>query len=163
MNCEAEQRVHLVLGGAAAGLAGRVVEDPVLGHVQALAHGHVAQRHVVLLGAGQVLEQVAELVGLDDPQVDADARVRSQPDAGRRCCPGLLDQVELGRGPGQRERIGRGGDHVEVLDRVGHPPGRPRQLDIDRGRVLAQRRHQRLADGERPAQHDPGGPLAGPV
>jgi hypothetical protein len=49
---EAQQRIHLMLAGAAVGLAGGVVEDPVLGHVQPLAHSRLAQRHVVLLGAG---------------------------------------------------------------------------------------------------------------
>ena len=73
---EPERRVDLLLGRAAHRLAGRVVEDPVLGDVQAAAHGRLAQRHVVRLGAREVLEDVAELVGLDDPQVDLHARVR---------------------------------------------------------------------------------------
>ncbi len=158
---EPEQRVHLLLGRAAVGLAGRVVEDPVLGDVQALAHGRVAQRHVVLLGAGQVLQQVPELVGLDDPQVDVDPGVGTQPHACRRRRARVLDEVERGRRARQRQRIGGGGDHVEVLDGVGHPPGRAGQLHLDRGGVLAQRRHQRLAGSERLVEDDPCGPLAG--
>ena len=42
-------------------------------------HGRLAQRHVVRLGAGEVLEHVAELVGLDDLQVDLHARVGDRP------------------------------------------------------------------------------------
>ncbi len=108
-----------------------------------------------------MLEQVAELVGLDDPQVDRDPGVGAQPDAARRRRACLLDEVELGGGAGQRERIGRGGDHVEVLDGVGHAPRRPRELDLLGGGVGAQRRDQRLADRERAAEHDAGRPLAG--
>ena len=37
--------------------------------------------HVVRLGAGEVLQQVAELVGRDDAQVDLHARVRARPRA----------------------------------------------------------------------------------
>ena len=93
---QAEQRVHLGLGGAPMGLAGGVVEQAVLGHVQALAHGGVAQRHVVLLGAGQVLEQVAELVGGDDSQVDPDAGVGAQADAGLGGRGGWFCEIERG-------------------------------------------------------------------
>ncbi len=77
---QAQQGVHLLLGGAAVGLAGGVVQHAVLRDVQTLADGPVAQRHVVLLGAGQVLEQVAELVALDGPQIDPQAGVRAQAD-----------------------------------------------------------------------------------
>ena len=45
---QAEALVDLLLGRAAVRLAGRVVEDPVLGDVQPAAHGRLAQRHVVL-------------------------------------------------------------------------------------------------------------------
>ena len=62
--------------------------DPVLGDREALLHGALAQLHVVLLGAGEVLQQVPELGRRHDPQVDADpgvgadvaaARCRSRP------------------------------------------------------------------------------------
>src|ERR1700749_844721 len=45
------------------------------------------------------------------------------------------DELQGGGGGGQRERIVCGGDHVEVLDRVGHPSRRPGQLDPLGGRV----------------------------
>ena len=67
---QAEQRVDLLLGLEAVRLAGRVLEDAVLGDVQPLAHRHLAERRVVVLGAGEVLEQVAERLGRDDPQID---------------------------------------------------------------------------------------------
>ena len=58
---EAEPLVDLLLGRARARFAGGVVEDPVLGDVQAAAHGGLAQRGVVRARAGEVLQQVAEL------------------------------------------------------------------------------------------------------
>ena len=67
----AQQRVDLGLGGATVSLSGGVVKHAVLGDMQPLAHGCVAQGHVVLPGAGEVLEQVPELVGGDDAQIDA--------------------------------------------------------------------------------------------
>ena len=62
-------------------------------------HGGIAQRHVVLLGARQVLEQVAELVGRDDSDVDAQPRVGAELDSGRARLAGAFDQRQLcGRG-----------------------------------------------------------------
>ena len=73
--------VDLLLGRAAQRLAGRVVEDPVLGDVQPPPHRVLAQRHVVRLGAREVLEHVAELVGLDDLEVHLHAGVGRHPRA----------------------------------------------------------------------------------
>ena len=69
----------------------------VLGDVQPAAHRRLAQRHVVRLGAGEVLQQVAELVGLDDAQVDRHPGVgaRARGVLARRC--GALDDVERRR------------------------------------------------------------------
>ena len=134
-----EALVDLLLGRAAQRLAGRVVEDPVLGDVQPAAHGRLAQRHVVGLRAGEVLQQVAELVGLDDAQVDVEARVRAR--RGRRCRRARrpLDHVELGEGRQQRRGIAGGGDDVEVLDGVGQAARAAGQLDAPRRGVRAQR------------------------
>ena len=79
-----EPLVDLLLGRAAQRLAGLVVEDPVLGDVQPAPHRRLAQLHVVRLGAGEVLQDVAELVGRDDAQVDLHARVRDHARARRR-------------------------------------------------------------------------------
>ncbi len=135
-----EQRIHLRFGLAAMGLSGGVVEDPVLGDVQALADGGVAQRHVVLLGAGQVLEQVAVLVGRDDPQVDRQPRVGAQPHARVARGARRLDQIELRGRAGERAGVGGGGDQVEVLDAVGHPAGGSGERHPLRRRMCAQGR-----------------------
>ena len=103
---ESEQRVHLGLGLAPVGLARGVVEHAVLGDVQALADGRVAERHVVLLGTGEVLEQVAELVRRDDLQVDAQGRVGPHPHPRLSRRAGRLDQVEVRRRRAQA-RAGR--------------------------------------------------------
>ena len=60
---QAEQRVDLLLGRAAMGLARRVVEDAVLGDVQAAADDRLAQGHVVVLRAGQVLQTLPNWSG----------------------------------------------------------------------------------------------------
>ena len=161
----AEALVDLLLGGAAGGHAGGVVEDPVLGDVQPAPDGRLAQRHVVLLGAREVLQDVAELVGLDDPQVDRHARVRAGAGGvvpGRRA---RLDDVEVGEHGGQGACVRRGGDDVEVLDRVGAAARRAGQLDAIAGRVGAQRLDDALGDGQRLVEQnararllvDPGG------
>ncbi len=79
---EAEPLVDLLLARARVRGAGGVVEDPVLGDVQPAPHRRFAQRRVVRPRAGEVLQQVAELRGLGDPQVDRHARVRARPRPG---------------------------------------------------------------------------------
>ena len=55
----AEERVDLLLGRERVHLAGLDLGDPVLGDREAAPHGRLAQRDVVVLRAGEVLEQVA--------------------------------------------------------------------------------------------------------
>ena len=111
-------------------LAGRVVEDPVLGDVQPAAHRRLAQRHVVGLGAGEVLQQVAELVGLDDAQVDAQAGVRAAARGvvARRRRSDSMTSSSANACSSAGGSLG-GGDDVEVLDGVGQAPRRAGQLD----------------------------------
>ena len=136
------------------GLAGAVVEHAVLGDVQPPAHCRLAQRHVVLLGAGEVLQQIAELVGGDDPEVDLQPRVGPQPHAGLARGLGRLDQLQRRGGLGQRQRIGGGGDDVEVLDAVGHPAGRAGQLHPLGGGMGPQGVEQLLAHRQGAVEHD---------
>ena len=154
---QAEPLVDLLLGRAAQRLARRVVEDPVLGDVQAAAHGRLAQRDVVRLGAGEVLQHVAELVGLDDLEVDPHAGVGGHARAGVARRLDRLDERQLAQRAGQRGRVGRGGDDVDVLDRVGHAPQRARDLDALGGRVRAQGARR---SGRRPAAPARAGPAA---
>ena len=73
----AEALVDLLLGLAGLDLAALGLGDPVLGDREAAGDRLFAQLHVVGLGAGEVLEQVAEGGGRDDPQVDRDRRCGS--------------------------------------------------------------------------------------
>ena len=144
---QAEPLVDALLGRAARRLARRVVEDPVLRDVQPALHGRLAQRHVVVLGAGEVLQHVAELVGGDALEVDRQAGVEHHPRARvARALDGLHERVPGERGD-HRGHVGRRGDHVEVLDRVGAAAQRAGGLDP----VGARRRAQRVDDllGER--------------
>ena len=146
---EAELRVDLLLGRAAQRLAGRVVEDAVLRHVQPALHRGLAQRHVVLLRAGEVLEHVAELVGLDDLEVDRHARVGRHARAGVARGVDGLDDRQLCQRPHERGGIGGGGDHVEVLDGVGLAPQRAGDLDPLGARGGAQRVDDLVGDRQR--------------
>jgi hypothetical protein len=73
--------------------------------VQTPAHRGLSQRHVVLLGAGEVLEQVAELVGGDDAEVHLQAGVGAQAHAGLARVLGRLDELQPGGGLGERQRV----------------------------------------------------------
>ena len=143
---QAEPRVDLLLGRAAHRLARLVVEDPVLGDVQPAADRRLAQLHVVRLGAGEVLQHVAELVGLDDLEVDLHPRV------GRTRAPfspdDSTDSTSGSSASAAASAAGssRGGDDVEVLDRVGAAAQRAGELDAVGGRVRAQRADDLLGD-----------------
>ena len=154
IHVEPEARVDLLLGRAAQRLAGGVVEDPVLGDVQAAPHRRLAQRDVVRLGAREVLQHVAELVGLDDLEVDLHAGVREHARAGVARRLHRLDQRQLGQRGRQRSGIVGGGDDVEVLDGVGLAPQRAGDLDALGGRVRAQRADDLLGDVQRAREQD---------
>ena len=76
-----------------------------------------------------MLEQVAEVLGRDDPQVDADAVVRDRARAGLARRAGLGDQRQRAERLRQRARVRRGRDQVDVLARVGPAPRAARDLD----------------------------------
>jgi hypothetical protein len=107
--------------------------------VQSAPDGRLAQRHVVRLGAGEVLKHVAELVRLDDLQVDLHAGVRGRARPHVAALVQGLDDRQLRQRGGERRRLGAGGDDVDVLDRIGHPAHRPGRLDAVGGRVRPQR------------------------
>ena len=122
-------------------LAALDVGDPVLGDREPHRHRALAQLDVVLLRAGEVLQQVAELLGRDDPQVDARSRCGSGPGAPSR--PGLPASAISGcsaRRAASARRLARGGDQVDVLAGLGPAPRRAGDLDLVGGGVLAQRR-----------------------
>ena len=136
----AEALVDLLLGRAELDLAALDLGDPVLGDGEAARHRLLAQLHVVRLGAGEVLEQVAEGLRGDDPQVDRDPVVGLRPHAVRARVPGRGDQRAGGEVLGQRRGLLGGRDQVDVLAGLGPAPHRARHLDPVGGGMLAQRR-----------------------
>ena len=101
-----------------------------------------------------MLEHVAELVGLDDLEVDLHARVREHARAGVARRLHGLDQRQLGQRGRQRGGILGGGDDVEVLDGVGLAAQRAGHLDALGGRVRAQRADDLLGDVLRAREQD---------
>ena len=135
----AQQLVDLLLGRARVGGLGLVHRHAVLADVDAPAHGGGAQRLVVASGAGEVLEQVAELVLGHDPQVHRDVLHRGGARAGGARAAGLLDLLERLERLDQRGGVLGAGHDVQVLAALGPAAGAAGQLHADRGRVLAQR------------------------
>ncbi len=76
-------------------LAGGVVEHAVLGEVKAAAHRPLAQRRIVGCRAGEMLEQIAELLRGNGAQLDEQAAVRARPRRAGARARGTLDQLEL--------------------------------------------------------------------
>ena len=150
---EAEQLVHLLLARARARPAVASSSTPYSETCSPRRTAAFAQRRVVRARAGEVLQQVAELRGLGDAQVDAHARVRARPRARRAGRADALDLLQPGEALRERRRAGRDGDQVEVLDAVGPPARRAGQLHVRaRAALLAQAGDERLADLDRPGQ-----------
>ena len=120
-------------------LAGLDLLDPVLADLEATADGVLAQRDVVCLGAGQVLQQVPERARRDHPQLDPRAVVS---DAGDLGLASLLDRGDPVVGDeGVHHLGGRGGrgDQIDVLGGLGVPAEAAGDLAAVDGRHLEQR------------------------
>src|SRR5579862_109937 len=120
----AEVLVDRVLVRGLEDLARLRVRDAVLGDRQTAPHRVLAHRDVVVLRAGEVLEEVAERLRRHDAEVEAETVARDDRRlrvAVRRYLddPRHLDEVR-----GQLRRIGRTRDHVEVAERLLPPPHR---------------------------------------
>ena len=120
-----------------------------------------AQLHVVGGGPGEVLEQVAERLRGDDPQVDRDPVVGLGPDPVRPGGAGGGDQRVRSQVLGQRRRLLGRRDQVDVLAGLGPAPGRAGDLDPVGAGVVAERRRELLGDGPHRREQDPPRPLAG--
>ena len=155
----AEALVDLLLGRAELDLAALGLGDPVLGDREAAGDRVLAQLHVVGLGAGEVLQQVAE--GLRAATIRRSTEIAvvglGAHAVGARFAGGG-DQRVAGEVLGQRRRLLGGGDQVDVLAGLGPAPHRAGDLDPVGRRVLAQRRGQLLGDRphRREQQRGPG-------
>jgi hypothetical protein len=110
--------------------------------------------------AGEVLQQVAEGLGGDDPQVDRDPVVGLGAHAVGARLAGGGDQ-RWRRGARRAPRLLGGGDQVDVLAGLGPAPRRAGDLDPVGGRVLAQRGGELLGDRPHLREQQRGRALAG--
>ena len=139
---EAERGVDLLL--ALAGDA-NLVGDPeqaVLVQLEALADGAVAQRDVVGLRSGEVLQRGAAAVGGDEAQVGLEAALDEDARFRLAVAEHALDQTVLDEVVHQRRRRA-GGEQVEVAAGVAAAPQAADRLDRGIRRALAQVGHER--------------------
>ena len=140
----AEELVDGVLVGALEDVARLDVRDAVLRDREPAPHRVLAHRDVVVLRAREVLEEVAERLGRDDAQVEAEAVARDDRRLRVAVRGDVDDPAQLGEVARQLGRVRRARDDVEVAERLLPPPHRPGLGDRDRRRQLAQRRDHRL-------------------
>ena len=93
----------------------------------------------MILRAGEVLEQIAERLGRDDTQVEAEPVLSDHGRLGRALRSDLDHPGKRAEGLEERRRIGRRRDQVEVSHRLPVAPGRARDRDAHRGRVSGDR------------------------
>jgi hypothetical protein len=149
----AEQLVHLLLGGAR--VRGALVHDPVLGDVEAALHGGGPERLVVLPRAREVLQQVAEVLGRHDPEVDRQPVVGHGAHARCALALHLADQGQLRERLRERVGIGARGHDVEVLAALGPAPRGAGHLHAVGRRVLLDGGHERVGDRKRLREEQP--------
>src|SRR5207247_8251022 len=142
---EPEDPVHLRLGFSGDADARLLVEDAVLAHGEPLAPRQLAEPHVVVLRAREVLESGAERVGLDDAQVDpeplrvAHRRLRVAPSGD------LEDRRKRDERLDHACRLGGGHEDVDVFHGLTHPAEGAGDLDP----VGAAVGRERLGDARR--------------
>ena len=144
----AEELVDRVLLGALEDVASLDVRDAVLRDREPAPHRVLAHGHVVVLRAGEVLEEVAERLRRDDAQVETEPfarddgrlRVALRGDVGH---PAQFGEAARQLGGGCRAR-----DDVEVAERLLPPPHRPGLGNGDGRRQLAQGRNYGLHLGQ---------------
>jgi hypothetical protein len=119
---QSDRRVDLFLAGPGHPRAGALIEHAVLADAQAATGGDLADPHVVVLGAGEVLQRRAEGPRLDDAQIDRQPVLVTDRGLGR---PLRDDLHHRGQGGQRVDHAGRlGGRHqqVDVLDRLAEAP-----------------------------------------
>src|SRR5919108_1929326 len=125
--------------------------DAVLGDRQAAPYRVLAERHVVLLRAGEVLKQVAVALRRNHPEVEAKAFVRDDRRLRRPLRRHLRDPAQFREVVDQRSRVAGGRDDVEVAHRLPPTPGAAGLAYAIGGRMLA----QHLDNGEQGRERTP--------
>ena len=160
----AEEPVELLLGGERLHLAGLGDRDAVLRDRETAADRLLAERDVVLLRAGEVLQQVAEALRRHDAQVEPEPLLRHD----RRLRVAVRDDLEHARQGReerrQRGRVGRRGDHVEVSEALAPAAHAAGLRHLDRRRMRAKRLDHVAYDREPDAeQASPRGVVSDPL
>ena len=135
----AQVAVDLVLVRRAEHLAALDLLDAPLRHLQPARLGLLAHGHVVRLRSGEVLQQVAVRLRRDDAQVHLHARVRHDRGFRVTAARDLLHPGALAEPRGQGGRILGCRDQIDVADRLGPAPQRPRLVGAHAGGMGAQR------------------------
>ena len=112
--------------------------DRVLADREPLLHGALAQRDVVVLRAGEVLQQVAVRLRWHDAQVEPQALVRQHRCLRRALCHHLDHPLQLREVVDQRLRIVGSRDDVEISERLLAPSGAAGLGDLHRSGLLLQ-------------------------
>ncbi len=141
----AEERIQLLLAPEGVHFARLDDGDTVLGDGEPATLRLLAHGDVVLLRAGEVLEQVAVALGRDDAEVEAKPLLGDHRGLGVAVGDDLEHPRKRHEVPGQRRRIGGGGDHVEVAERLLAPPHAAGLGHVHGSGVRPQRLHH-LAD-----------------
>ena len=145
----AEPLVDLLLVDRGDDLAALDLGDAVLGDRQPTSLDFLAQRDVVILRAGEVLQQVPVALRRDHTQVEAETLVRDDRRLRRAFRRDLGDPRQLREVVDQRLGIVRSRDDVQVADRLLAPPRAAGFGDAVGGRMLAQHLDDRQQRGER--------------
>ena len=157
---EPEELVDARLLGEAVDPLAVGLGDPVLGDGESPAERPLAQLHVVRGRAGEVLEEVPEVVFRDDSQIEPHPGVGEHLRSAVTARPLLGDKGVLAERLDQRRRV-RGRRHqVDVLAGLGPAPRRAGDLDPARRRVLPQRLGDLAGDRENVREQPPVGVLS---
>ncbi len=150
-----QELVDLLLGREAVLLAGLDDRHGVLGDREPAPNRLLAQRDVVVLGAGEMLEQVSVARRLDDAEVEPQPVVRDDRRLRRPLRCHVDDPVQGAEVVDELLRIGRRRDDVEVAHGLAHAPGRAGRGDLDRRRMPVELLDHGLQLRERRAEQRP--------
>ena len=154
---QAHRAENLLLRGAAEPLAA-TVEDAVLGELHAHLHRPGAERDVVGLGAGEVVERGAEGLGREHPQVGLQSGLEPHRGLGGSLRENLGDLGEPREGVNDRRRVLRRDEEVEVADRLLATPEASGRLGAQDARDPAQPGQERVGVLERAVEWRPPAP-----
>src|SRR5215218_2863498 len=151
---EAEPRVEILLRGHGFVVAGPRLGQAVLGDVDTHLDGPLAQRDVVGLAAGEVVQERAVGLGFDYPQIYLGPAAKDK-DLLRAVGQDFLGERRLCEVVGERVGVLARGDDVDVADGLLHAAQGAADLGPIRRRVRADEREDLLPQRSRFVQEHP--------